>query len=185
MQQPELIALIKLCVSEDRTAQAAIYNHYVGYIYNLVRRYVQIEDEAKDVTQETFIQLFKSISSFDKDKGTFKAWLSKIAINKALKSIEKKKGLEISFDPRIHDLGVPQNNIDLSHSMDELMSLFNGMPDAYRMVFDLFVIEGFSHNEIAGMLEISSQNSRVLLNRGRQWLRVRMENKQTKITKSL
>ncbi len=170
VENAQLFKIIEDCRSGKREGYKKLYEAFAKYVYNLTLRYTQNEDDAKDATQETFIQVFKSLERYDSRKGRFKSWISKIAINKALRIIEKRTGITVSFEAEIEGVNYANNEIESEHSLQEIMFVIEKMPTPYKMVFDLFVIEGFNHDEISEILNISVGNSRVQLNRGRQWL---------------
>ena len=171
MKQDNILSeMVKRCALNDRDAHKFIYTQFSKYVYNLTMRYAKNGDDAKDATQETFIQAFASIKSFDNNKGSFKSWLSKIAINKVLKQLKRQDGYSISFEPEIHDISYAHNDLESTHSIDDIMKHLEKMPQNHKMVFELFVIEGFSHEEISDILNISIENSRVQLSRARNWL---------------
>lgn len=170
VENAQLFQVLEDCRSGQKEGYKKLYEAYAKYVYNLTLRYTQNEDDAKDATQETFIQVFKSIQKYNQEKGRFKSWLSKIAINKALRIIEKRTGSIVLFEAEIDESSHHGNEIETEHSIQEIMFVIERMPTPYKMVFDLFVIEGFNHEEISEILNISVGNSRVQLNRGRQWL---------------
>jgi len=130
------------------------------------------ETKAQDVLQETFIRIFKGFETYDPEKGALSSWMRKIAVNCALKSLKKKK-LEISnlsvvdYDQKFSV--APEAVSKMSH--DDLMELVQTLPDGYRQVFNLSVIEGYNHKEIGEMLGIEAVSSRSNLSRAKQLLR--------------
>ena len=130
------------------------------------------ETKAQDILQETFIRIFKSFKTYDPEKGALSTWMRRIAVNCALKSL-KKKSLEVSnlsvLDYEEKYSVAPDVISKLSH--DDLLNLVQNLPDGYRQVFNLSVIEGYSHKEIAVMLGIAAVSSRSNLSRAKQLLR--------------
>lgn len=163
--------IVNGCLKGNAQCQRALVNRTSASLYSVCLRYMANEAKAKDVLQETFIRVFKSIKNFDTDKGTLNGWMRKIAVNQCLKAIEKDK---IRFSP----LSVEYDNIvsmepSALHNMeaDDLMKVVQTLPDGYRQVFNLSVIEGYSHKEIAEKLSIQEVSSRSNLSRAKQILR--------------
>ena len=133
------------------------------------------ETKAKDILQESFIRIFKSFNTFDPTRGSLGGWMRTITVNVALRSLGKRR-LEtsnlsvehqnkISVDPKVvSKLGV-----------DELMAIVKTLPDGYRQVFNLSVIEGYSHKEIGAKLGIAEVSSRSNLSRAKQLLRKKLQ----------
>ena len=138
------------------------------------------DTKAQDILQETFIRIFKSFKTYDPDKGALSTWMRKIAINCALRSLNKKT-LEISnlsvldYDQKYNV--EPEAISKLSH--DDLLKIVQTLPDGYRQVFNLSVIEGYSHREIGEMLGIAAVSSRSNLSRAKQLLRKKILDSKT------
>lgn len=161
--------LIKGCVQNDVACQRLLFELYAGKLMTICLRYSCDRPEAEDMLQDAFIKIFSHIRQY-KFEGSFEGWLKRIVVNCALKTIQKKKTrfLEIS----IHDTAAPQSDsfILSGLSEDELIKLINSLPDGYRIVFNLYVMEGFSHDEIAAMLGIQAATSRSQLVKARKLL---------------
>ncbi len=145
------------------------------------RRYEHPEFGASDILQETFISIFKNIGTFDKERGNIEAWMRKIAVNTALKVIRQRK---ISF------LDIESNHLQLSDpsvqeadiekiSEEQILKMIHTLPQGYRTIFNLFVIEGLSHQEIADCLDISISTSKSQLSKAKRLLRKKIANSQT------
>ena len=125
--------------------------------------------------QEAYAKTFSNISSFDASKGTFKFWFRKIVVNCCLKHLQKQKTIltlenEVAYDP------IDSSYLEsLQLSREEVKNLLRAMPDRYRLVFMLFVMDGYTHQEIADHLSISTETSRSQLTRAKQWLRKHLE----------
>lgn len=141
----------------------------------MCKRYLVNEADVKDVLQETFIHIFKSIDRFDVQKASFKTWTTKLAINNCLKYNAKNNRNsteELIID--LHDSNVtPAVFTDISN--EEMLAWLKKMPRSYFEVFNMFVIDGFSHEEIAQLLNIESSLSRKRLSRAREWLKKRLQ----------
>jgi RNA polymerase sigma factor (sigma-70 family) len=161
--------LIKGCIQNDVTCQRLLFEQYAGRLMTICLRYACDKPEAEDMLQEAFIKIFSHIGQY-KFEGSFEGWMKRIVVNCALKTIQKKKTrfLEISN----HDAASPQSDSFVLSSLgeDELIKLISSLPDGYRVVFNLYVMEGYSHDEIAKMLKIQAATSRSQLVKARKLL---------------
>jgi RNA polymerase sigma factor (sigma-70 family) len=140
-------------------------------------RYACDQAEAEDMLQESFIKIFSHIGQY-RFEGPLEGWIRRIVVNTALRILQKKK---IEFAAIDEDLDLTQTmNVDAiaSLSAGELLKLISGLPDGYRVVFNLNVLEGYDHNEIAQMLEITAATSRSQLLKARKMLQTQIENLQ-------
>lgn len=139
------------------------------------RRYASDSTEAEDMLQESFIRVFNNISQY-RFEGSLEGWIRRIVIHTALRILQKKK---IRFAEINEELDIEQSlGVDgiSSLSAEELLKLISGLPDGYRVVFNLYVLEGYDHNEIAAMLEINAATSRSQLSKARKVLQTQIEN---------
>jgi len=161
--------LIKGCIREDKSSQKALFVKYAGKMMVVCLRYARRPEEAKDILQEGFIKVFDNIGQF-RHAGSFEGWVRRIMINTALKYYRKssfrleKSGIESYQENAVE----PEIYSQLSEK--EILKLVGELPDGYKMVFNLYVIEGYSHKEIADLLEISDGTSRSQLAEGRKIL---------------
>ena len=161
--------LINGCIRENRQCQQQVFRLYAGKMMAVCLRYTRHHMEAEDIMQDAFIKVFDNISKFQ-FKGSFEGWIRRIVVNTALKNYSKKSfqkehiGIEqypeIPLDPNIYS--------DLYE--EELLKLVEKLPDGYRLVFNLYVIEGYSHKEIAELLNIQESTSRSQLVKARKLL---------------
>lgn len=161
--------LIKGCIQEDKRSQKELFRLYGGRLLGICLRYARHRLEAEDILQDAFIKIFDNIASFE-GKGSFDGWLRRIVVNTALKNYQKSsfqqeqiglgEELDIPIDPVIY--------ADLQE--EELLRLIARLPDGYRVVFNLYAIEGYSHREIADTLEIKESTSRSQLVKARKLL---------------
>lgn len=166
--------LIERCIRQDRQAQRELYEKYSPRMFPVCLRYVSDRDKAKDVLQEGFITLFTKIESYS-GEGSFEGWIRKIFVNTALMQLRKNDVLNNSDD--IADIqGGVAIDTNLIESLDgkEILKLISNMPAGFRTVFNLYIIEGFSHQEISAKLNISEGASRSQLSRARVWLQERI-----------
>ncbi|MEM7104748.1 MAG: RNA polymerase sigma factor [Bacteroidota bacterium] len=164
------IELIQRCIGNDREAQKDLYNLLLPYLAAVCKRYLINLSDINDVLQDTFIQIFKNIHSFDASKGNFKTWSTRIAINCSIKVNHKVKRVPITeFINDYHDKTIePEILHDLS--AEDILIFLKEMPIEYFEVFNLNLIDGFSHKEISLKLKISESLSRKRLSRARKWI---------------
>lgn len=158
----------------NQLAYKQLYEKYVSYCYGICIRYSVSQAEIKDVVQIIFSQVFHSLKNYDSNKASFKTWLTRISINQILSY--RRKHLNAFHTQDFDDLAesIPsqtENNIEDSIDREYILSLIKKMPDNYQIVFNLFIIDGYSHKEIAEQLGISIESSRVTVNRARKWLK--------------
>ena len=165
--------LIQGCLREDRQCQRELFQRYAGKMLAVCRRYARHELEAEDLLQEAFIKVFNNIEKFG-HHGSFEGWIRRIVINTAIKNYNKSSfqreriGIE-----DYHDLPIdPEAIVNLSR--DELLAEIARLPTGYRIVFNLYAIEGYSHAEIAQTLDIGESTSRSQLVKARKMLRERI-----------
>ncbi len=168
--------LIDLCKEGDRFAQKTVYDRLAPRMFPVCIRYVGDRGVAEDMLQDGFVTLFSKLDMYKGD-GSFEGWARKIFINTCLMYLRKKDALKMSEDI---DLA---RNISTSWSdqlqnigYKELMKLITSMPHGFRTIFNLYVLEGYSHKEIAEMLGITEITSRTQLSRARLWLQGKLKN---------
>lgn len=157
------------CIQKDRACQVELFKRFSGKLLTVCLRYTRHRMEAEDILQDAFIKIFKNLEKYE-GKGSFEGWMRRIVVNTALKNYHKssfqkeKIGLEDyqegSMDPAV---------ISQLHE-EELLKLISELPDGYRMVFNLYIIEGYSHREIAEQLNIQESTSRSQLVKARKML---------------
>lgn len=166
--------LIQGCAKNDRASQKALYEHYCGKMMVVCLRYSRSTQEAEDILQEGFIKIFKSIGDF-RAESKLETWITRIMINTALNSQRQKLYLMPMVD--VTEISLPEREeISLSgFHLDELINIVQSLPDGCRVVFNLFAIEGYGHQEIAKMLDISEGTSKSQYNRAKSLLRAKLE----------
>lgn len=163
--------LIDLCREQDRSAQIKIYELYYKAMYNTSLRIVNNEMEAEDIMQEAFLDAFRKLDSF-KGESSFGSWLKRIVVNKSLDSIKKKKLVLTAIDKETLTADRNENEeIDFVFSrVEEVKDAMDKLPDQYRIILSLYLLEGYDHKEIAEILDISYNNVRARYSRARQKL---------------
>lgn len=164
--EPELENVLNGCRQRDRRSQQALYQLYFAYGMSICIRYAQHEQEAKAVLNDGFLKVFLNIKRYDTAQ-PFKPWFRRILINTALNHIKKQKRfkMEVSMEEAGH---VPSPEEILSRiGYQDLMAIVQSLSTAYRTVFNLYVIDGYKHEEIAKELGISVGTSKSNLTRAR------------------
>lgn len=162
--------LVEGCRKGDRRAQKAVYDLLSGKMLSVCMRYMADRDAAEDVLQDGFVTLFTKLDSYS-GEGSFEGWARKIFVNTALMSLRKNDVLRQTEDvaeARNLDSGDPSAIERIGYR--DLMNLIAGLPPGFRTVFNMYIIEGYSHKEIAETLGISETTSRSQLQRARMML---------------
>ena len=161
--------IIKGCIQKNVRCQRLLFDAYAGRLMTVCLRYAGDIPEAEDMLQDSFIRIFEAIHQY-RFEGSFEGWLRKVVVNICLKTLQKRKikFADISMLEATTDAAQQQAIGNLTE--DELIKLISGLPDGYRIVFNLYVIEGYSHDEIAQMLNIEAATSRSQLSKARKML---------------
>jgi RNA polymerase sigma-70 factor (ECF subfamily) len=141
-------------------------------------RYCRDHDEAADVLQEGFIRVFNKFETF-KEEGSLEGWIRRVITNVAIRNYQRNARLYVAAGLEEADREMCDIHSDSSMAADELLAMIQRLPDGYRMVFNLYAIEGYSHEEIAEQLEISIGTSKSQLSRARQSLQRMLEHENT------
>ncbi len=161
--------LVKKCRRNDSKAQKVLYERYSAQMFGICRRYIPDEMEAEDVMIKGFYKAFTKMDQF-KFEGDLGAWIRRIMVNEALMELRKKRNFNISLDNSNIQIGSdPQ--VEQTLASEEIIGLLDLLPVGYRTIFNLFAIEGYSHNEIAEKLNISVNTSKTQLLKARKRLR--------------
>ena len=167
--------LIKQCANDDRKAQKEIYQLFAGKLFSICLKYSKNKQEAQDNFQDGFIIIFKKIGQF-KFKGSFEGWIKRVMLNTILLKYRKKTVLNIVTEEIPDEVIVDVDDDEIS--LDFLLNLIHELSDRYRMVFNLYVLDGYSHREIAEMLHIAEGTSKSNLARARAILKQKIEEHQ-------
>lgn len=159
---------------DDKSAQFELYKLYSRAMYNVCMRILNNRDDAEDVLQEVFIVAFKQITNF-RFESTIGAWLKKIAINRSLNFLKKRKAELLFVDDYnsvdIADLTEEIDWNDIQLSVERIHQAASLLPDGCRVIFSLFLLEGYDHGEIADILNISESTSKSQLHRAKLLIR--------------
>ncbi|QQX77006.1 MULTISPECIES: RNA polymerase sigma factor [Aequorivita] len=161
--------LIKQCIKNDRAAQNELFRKYKDTLYFTSLKYCRNEADAEDNLHDAFITIFQNIKTY-KNKGSFEGWMKRITIYKAIDKYKTKKLLNVEIkDDILEDEVIVEYEENLS--LDQLLTLIQNLPDQYRLVFNLYQMDGFSHKEIASLLNISEGTSKSNYHRAKLILR--------------
>lgn len=164
--------LIQKCKRNNLKAQSELYTLYSSKLYAICLKYSRNSTEAQDNLQDAFLTIFSKISQFN-NKGSFEGWLKRITINTALQRYREKGVFDIINEDLIEQVIEVEDHEELS--LDFLLRLIQTLPDRYRLVFNLYVLDGYSHKEIAEMLKVSIGTSKSNLARARQILQEKIK----------
>lgn len=165
--------IIEKCKQNNRLAQMQLYDQYCNGMYIVANRFVKDTAEAEDIVQDAFIKAFTKLHQY-KAEVTFGAWLKRIVINKSIDFLKSKKQQLVALED-VHLKVVDTVNddkwlVDDAITINEVKSAINTLPDKYKYVVMLYLIEGYDHQEISDILNISEVASRTQLSRGKQKL---------------
>lgn len=166
------VHLIRLCKQNNSKAQMLLYDKYCDAMFKIAVRYVNDAYIAEDIMQESFLKAFIKIDDFNTENN-FGGWIKRIVINKALDWLKQNKMSKESFtEAHLNIANVTESDaqVDLSESVEKIYRTINKLPEKFKIVLKLFLIEGYDHNEISSILNISNVASRTLLHRGKQKL---------------
>jgi len=170
MGEKELQELIKGCINHDRKCQKELYQAFYGFAMGICLRYAGNRDEAAEVMNLGFLKVFTKAGNYS-EAVPFKAWLGRIMINTSIDFYRSK--LKMAFNEDLDQAGgisdgeLPDRNLNY----EDLLKMVQALPHAYRTVFNLFAIEGYSHEEIANLLNINTGTSKSNLYKARQKLK--------------
>ena len=163
--------LIKHCLHQNRRAQKQLYEKYYASACRLSRRYLSNQQDAEDVLIGAFTRIFSHLAAFEfREEGSLQKWINTIVINECIRFLSRYRPLVSEED--VSGLAVEKewDASSCNHDAEEVMQLVAQMPDGYRMIFNLYAIEGYTHAEIAEMLHISVGTSKSQLSKARNYL---------------
>lgn len=164
--------IIKRCLSKDKRAQRILFDRYAPILLGVCRRYSVDLPEAEDMLQEGFLKIFLNLKSYS-EKGPLQNWMKKIMVNTAITYYHKNYKYRYHFDveePKVSG-HISFENYESDFTKEELLRVIDNLPPGYRMVFNLYAIEGFKHHEIAEKLKIDVNTSKSQYSRARNLIR--------------
>lgn len=165
--------LIAGCLKDKRDFQEALYRRFADKMYRVAWTYTKDEDEACDVLQDGFINVFRNLKKF-KNQGSLEGWIRRIIVNKALEHYRSKKRKEEVLREYHQDQNFEIESLLSQINADEIIHQVNSLPEKAAMVLKLYAIEGYAHAEIADLMGISEGTSKSQLNRARGLLKEKL-----------
>lgn len=179
----DLDHIIKRCIQGDVKAQRNLYNAYRTRWYMLSMRYGKTKVEAEDILQEGLIKIYRDLHQYNADRGAFSTWSSRVLVNAALRFLKKNQWQntfsDISENPELVSHDEP---VYAQIERKELTEMIRTLPLGYRVVFNMYCIEGYSHKEIAEQLEVSVGTSKSQLSKAKKTLRALLEKQLTGVS---
>lgn len=161
-------SLIEECRRGSSKAQFRLYNQYSKAMYNLAYRMMNNREDAEDLLQEAFLDCFRNIKSF-RFESTFGAWLKSILVNKCINQLRKKK-VELVLQETV-PVEIVEEEQETIYNTDKIFKGIERLPDGYRIILTLYLLEGYDHTEIAQILGISESTSKSQYSRAKEKLR--------------
>lgn len=166
----EEVKIILGCIKKQKINQELLYKKYYGYVMAISLSYSPNREIAQEITDDTFMKVFHSIKTFDTSK-PFKGWLRKITVNTAIDFLRKNKKFMHHLDLQEHRNEIPPTESIDQLTIDDIHKLIANLPDTLRVVFNLYEIEGYTHQEISKRINIAESSSRTYLARAKEKLR--------------
>jgi RNA polymerase sigma-70 factor (ECF subfamily) len=167
--------IIRGCLQNNAAMQKMLYDKYAAKMYGIAVRYAHDPEDAKDILQDGFVKVFQNLSKF-KGTGAFEGWMRRIFVNTAIEHYRKKHNtseIQESHEEQINDREITA--LDKLAAV-EILNMVKSLPNGYRTVFNLFAIEGYSHKEIADLLNISEGTSKSQYARAKALLQEKIKN---------
>lgn len=161
--------LIEGCKKNHPKSQRDLYERFSGKMYSLCLRYIKEETEAEDVLVGGFMKIFNKIEQYQRE-GSFEGWIRKIMVNESLQYIRQNKNMYLQVDIENAQYTFNTDAVESQLAAEDLLKMVGRLPMGYRTIFNLYAIEGYSHQEIADMLDISVNTSKSQLSRARALL---------------
>ncbi len=165
--------LILKCKDQDVKAQEELYKTYSGVLFSVCLKYSRNYPEAEDNLQDAFLTIFKSVGQF-KAKGSFEGWMKRITVNTVLQKYRKQRVFNLSNEEQIEEK-IEVEIEDQAIPLDFLLKIIQELPDRYRLVFTMYVLDDYPHKEISKMMNISEATSKSNLSRARKILITKIE----------
>jgi len=166
----DIVNLIDECLKGDRAAQKQLYDMYRVRLFTVCLRYFNDKVDAEDRFQEGWIKVFSNLTQFKSDRGTFYSWARKVFVNTCLEYLRKRKMYVQDIDDTFL-LPIDHQDVHSDLSVQEMVSILQTLPTGYRTIFNLYVIEGYTHKEIAEQLDISVSTSKTQLMKAKAIMR--------------
>lgn len=163
--------LIRRCIQGEPTAQKELYKKYAAVLMGICLRYAPDRPAAQDILQEAFVKIFLNVKDYSA-QGSFEGWMKRIVINTAITNYHKNLRHRHNYDvDEMYDIPAEDESFDRADfTREELLGVINRLPQGYKMVFNLFAVEGLKHREIAEMLGIDINTSKTQFLRARKFI---------------
>ena len=165
--------LIEECRKGSSKAQFSLYNQYSKAMYNLAFRILNNREDSEDILQEAFVECFRNIKSF-RFESTFGAWLKKIVVNKCINHVKKRK-IDLDYCETL-PVTIYEEEEDVKYETEKIFRGIEKLPDGYRIILTLYLLEGYDHTEISQILGISESTSKSQYSRAKEKLRNLLSN---------
>ncbi len=169
--------LIEQCKKQNSKAQKILYDRYAGLFLGICMRYVYERSEAEDILQEGFLKIFTKIKEFE-GRGSFEGWMKRVIVNTAITHYHRNS----KHNKHHYDIGDVQETKfenetykESEFTGDELLKVINSLPEGYKMIFNLYAIEGYKHKEISALLKIDINTSKSQYSRAKKLIRKKLE----------
>lgn len=162
-------AIIQGCLQRERSAQKLLYDTFSSKMYGICYRYLKDPMEAEDVLITAFTKIFEKIEQF-KGEGSFEGWIRRIIVNESLTYLRRNRSMYVETDLEQADREPDYNGMSDHLEAEDLVNMIQQLPSGYRIVFNMYAIDGYSHKEIADHLGISENTSKSQLSRARTYL---------------
>lgn len=162
------------CLAGKSEAFEKIYTHFSGRMYGICLRYSNCAEDAQDILQEGWIKVFQKLKQFN-NIGSFEGWIRKIMVNTALEKYRSSSKIVLVREDALIFEESENEDVIANISADDLLNLVQELTPQYRLVFNLYAIEGYTHKEISTMLEITEGTSKSNLSRARQFLQKKVQ----------
>ncbi len=170
----ETVTYLQKCILGDRMAFKAIYEFYHPKLYYVISRYIENDWDAEDLLSTAFVKAFQNLHVLE-NADRFYPWLKKISINLCLDHLRKTKTTHYSWEESLEIQFFELPEVINTIGEQEILELIRKMPEGYRTVFNLSIIEGYTHQEIADMLGCSTSNTKTQLMKSKAWLKAKLE----------
>jgi RNA polymerase sigma factor (sigma-70 family) len=167
--------LIQGCIKNKRKAQKQLFDKYSSVLLGVCMRYARNRDEAEDILQEGFVKVFMRLNQYE-GKGSFEGWMKRVMVNTALSYYRQNlkhyyhQDIEEISEIKLDDAGIEESEF----SEEEIMEIIKNMPDGFRVVFNLYAIEGYKHREIAELLGIDVNTSKSQYSRAKKFIQQKL-----------
>lgn len=177
MEETEIISG---CIQKEPIAQRYLFDRYYKRGFHVAMRYLANHHDTEDVLSISFTRILKNIDHFEyRGEGSLQKWVTTIVINEAIRFLKSKKTLLFQEDEEILSFNIPMVDSSDILDMEEVHQILEQMPKGYRTVFNLFVMEGYAHKEIAEMLQINENTSKSQLSKARNYMMRNLKKKKS------